>query len=218
MAFALASWEIHMTTMLRWLRGKRVTVVRYETVLGSAATARAIVADATDQLDPTYAEAVRISNVASWLDTGLRHHRSRPEDHAELLTGRQAQLWAWLQSLDDGPGLLGPPGELTVASESAHAAAAAEQQRSRIAQEALVQEEHVSALTAKLTDLEERVLVAEEKSARLSDVLEEHKAQTAAAVAGEREVGEELAVVLRSRSWRLASPLRHAVRLARRHD
>lgn len=133
----------------------------------------------------------------------------------EVLTVWQARLWAWLDALQSGPGRLSPPEELTVASASAHAAVAHEQQRTRLAQEALVKDRELSAQSTQLAELETRVTLAERERALLSEALEEQQAQATSAIADERSAREELAVVLQSRSWRLMSPARNAARLAR---
>lgn len=213
--FALASWEIHMAAVLRWLRGREVTVARYENLLGSPAAARAVVADAGRHLEPARADTVRIGDPGSWLDTGLRHNRARPADHMELLTVRQARLWEWLDALKSGPERLSPPDQLTVASASAHAAVAHEQQRTGLAQDALVKDRELSAQSTRLAELETRLTLAERERAHLSEALEEQQAQAASAAAEERSAREELAVILQSRSWRLTSPARSAARLAK---
>jgi hypothetical protein len=215
MAFALASWEIHMTSTLRWLQGRAVTIVRYERVLASASAARALIADATDQLHESRAAAVTVCGGEDWLDPGLRHHNARQEEYDELLTSRQHRLWSWLAAMDDGTRSLTPPEELTTASASAHAAVAQEQLRAQLAHRALVSAEEVSALTMRLREMEGQIRLAEQERVRLSQAVEEQRARADATLDGERQARDQLAVVVGSRSWRLTSPARRAARIAR---
>ena len=132
-AFGLASWEIHMTSLLAHLRGRMVTVARQRDVLASGERARAIVELATAHVSPERAARVNPSDGTGWLRPELHRSRAVAGEHERLLTGRQAALWRWLSSFGSTTLVLDPPEQLLSENEEARAAVQAEIDRAQLA-------------------------------------------------------------------------------------
>jgi hypothetical protein len=196
MPLALASWEIHLTSALDHLQGRKVTVAPYREMLESGEVTRSVIASATEQLDPVLRSAVQPDDGRASLRPDLYHHRAL-SGHGEYLTSRQRELWRYLSSLSTRTHVLDVPPELTQPSRAAREAARAEAERLELVESARQSNQRVSELDAQLQASDERFRRAE----------------------AERLLSEErLGRVLASRSWRGTAGMRALGRAARRLD
>lgn len=190
----LATWEIHMTTLLRHLRGVTATVAPYRLLMSSHDSARRIVTAAVERLDPTVRARVEPTDGSGWLRPDLYRNRAQDIDLRGYLTAHQQELWAWLEALPLGNLELDPPDSITHTSDAARAAVAAERE--------------LVATVDKLAAAERREV---ELQARCDRLAEEHaglNAEHAALVAEYERLRDIYVVVMNSSSWRLTRPLR----------
>lgn len=196
---ALASWEMQTTMVLGWLDGRTVTVAPYARLLAEPGElAGKVVRDATSHLDPARAEAVTPAEAGAALESDLRRHRSGELPHAEYLTGRQTDLWEYVETLPIGDTRLRVPADLRKPSAGARLATREESERVKLSRD------H----TALYAAYEEAARRLEDVEERLTEVL----GTARKAAEGEERFARELRGVEASASWRLTAPLRRAAR------
>lgn len=205
-AFGIAAWEVHMTTLLRHLEGELVTVAPYRTLMSSTDGARSVVTAAVAHLRPEGRESVAPSDGTGWLRPDLHRNHVSGRDHAGYLTGHQQRLWEWLDALSPGDHHLRPPRELTEPSELARLGTAAERERARVAAEA---EQRGAQLEAELQQ------AVQARDAEHREVLALRGAHTELTRA-HAELGRSHSVVVHSRSWRATATARRLAHRARR--
>ena len=198
---ALAAWEVQTTMVLRWLDGRTATIAPYEQLTAQPELAAGLVRDAASHLDPTLAKGVLPVDASSALRPDLRRQSAAGLAHADHLTGRQAALWRYLETLPAGDARLKVPMQVRQPSNAARAALQKESERVQLAQtHATLSAEYTEAMT-RLTELEERFAKA-------------HHAALGAAKAEERHA-RELESIEASASWRITAPLRRAAQTLR---
>ena len=90
-ALALASREVHMTRVFRFLRDRDVTVASYSR-LSSRETASGLVELVARQLADDYARRVNPALAAPAIDPELYRHRAEASSLDDHLTGHQREL------------------------------------------------------------------------------------------------------------------------------
>jgi len=195
---ALASWEMQTTMALEWLDGRTVTVAPYARLLAEPELAEKVVGDATTHVDPARAEAVTPVEAGTALESDLRRHRSGERSHAEYLTGRQAEIWKYVQDLPAGDTRLQVPADLRKPSAGARVATHRESERVKLSRDHTALYSAYEEAVGRLEDCESQLIAA-------------HQA-TREAAEGEERFARELRGVETSASWRLTAPLRRAAR------
>jgi len=127
--FGLAMWETHMALVLDYLHERAATVVSHRELLGEPAVAGRVVASASAHLAPSRAEAVDVDSAAAALDPELHRSVARVSDHPQMLTARQAELWALLEALPSGDRVIHVPDHLRRRALTAEGLVRCEQER-----------------------------------------------------------------------------------------
>lgn len=91
-ALALASREVHMTRVFRFLRDRDVTVASYSRLVRSRETANGLVELVARQLADDYARRVNPALAAPAIDPELYRHRAEASSLDDHLTGHQREL------------------------------------------------------------------------------------------------------------------------------
>lgn len=234
--FGLAAWELHMTTLLRHLDGQTATIAPYRLLMSSASGAHAIVAAATECLTEEAQALTEPSDGSGWLRPDLYRNRVHEVDHDQYLTVHQRELWNWLDALPLGNLRLRPPAALTVTSDAAREAVAAERERAANATEAWEATQREAQLQARYGELQGRhgelqarcgelQARGDELTARLSELEAGHadldarhadlQATYGALLREHDRLRRDYGVVVSSRSWRMMGPARALGRQAR---
>jgi hypothetical protein len=146
LVFGLAGWEVHMIALLNHLKGREVTVARYDELVEHPDEASALVGAATLHVDPERRAAVDPAAAPAAFDATLRHHRDPAAGlGADGLTACQGRVWGTLAALPSGTQRLELPGLPAHATAVAHDAVRAETarvaaQRAVLGQAARIQE------------------------------------------------------------------------------
>jgi hypothetical protein len=228
----LSGWEVHMIALLAALRGRPVTVVRYQTILDDPNSARAAVEEVARFVDPALLQRIDPARAVAALDPTLRRNRS-VDEHSMSLTGSQLELWEFLDLLEPGTTCLAPPPRLLEPPAMAREAVRAESLRIAVVEEmrelrrrhdqlAMEVERGQCALadveTAAVSERERARAAQEELNERIRGLVEENQAllvDHSAAVQELQRVTAVLEAVTQSSSWRITKPLREARRLVR---
>ena len=194
-AFALASWELHMARLLEYLHGRAVTVAPYAQLGRSPETVRMVVGAVAARITEECVAHVDPGAAAKAIEPGLHRQRAAFTDLPEHLTGRQADLWRFLEGLSPGNQILNAPVELTRPSHAAAPLTRCENNRVRESRSA----EELRAQTA-----------------TLESALAEQRQRGEAAEHAHAQAQHWLEVIQSSASWRLTAPLRAIMRALRR--
>lgn len=203
-AHGLAAWETQWTLVLGWLEGRPVTVAPYVELITQPQRSVEVVASASAHLAPGYRERVDAQAAAAALDPNLRNEVASAAAE-EYLTGRQADLWGFLQGLPLGAGELRVPPSLRTPSAAALEGVNQEGERLGIAAKTAALEVQFGEVNARAEELERLLTATDER-------LAEAEEQAAAAAARHQA---EVAALTSSLSWRVTAPLR---RLRRQRD
>jgi hypothetical protein len=130
-AFTLASWELHMARVLEYLHGRAVTVAPYAELVSSSEVVRLVVGAVASRLSAECVTHIDLAAAPTAILPGLYRNRASEADLSEHLTGRQADLWRFLDGLSPGNHVLSVPRELTRPSHAASALARCEIDRLR---------------------------------------------------------------------------------------
>lgn len=228
-AFALAAWELHMTTLLDSLDGQIVTVAPYAHLIENDRLRPLVIEKAALHLEPSRASGVRPADASGALELAFRHNRAAVSDHHEQLTNRQLDLWRLLSSLPAGDQVIDVPTVLRRRSAAARSGVRSETQRAQLVHDLVTERtryaalgtqlvserEKAATLAAQLASEEERVAslvaaLAGEQQHRMSlgeELSTEHQRANAAVAAHLRAEGW-LAAIQSSVSWRVTAPLR----------
>jgi hypothetical protein len=183
----IAAWEVQTTLLLDWLDDRTVTVAPYGKLMTDPALVAGMVQDATSHLEASHAKRIRPEDTREALRPGLRHESAGRLAQAEYLTGRQAELWRFLDELPGGDVRLQAPPHLRHPSDAALAATGKKTEWVRFADEHAKVCARLSELNDQVSALERDVAEAAEAASRYSD---------------------EIARIEASLSWRLTAPLR----------
>ncbi|MEA2373108.1 MAG: hypothetical protein QOH12_3502 [Solirubrobacteraceae bacterium] len=112
-ALGLAGWEVHVTRVLDYLRGRTVTVAPYAALLADPGLASLIVDAAACHLDAGRRSVVDASAASKAMIADLRRHRGDPGELAGCLTQSQARLWEILCDLPPGDQVIELPSDFT---------------------------------------------------------------------------------------------------------
>lgn len=201
-AFALASWEVQTSGLLGFLHGRAVTIVRYEDLLASSEAVTAFVAAATARLDQRFRACIDPAAAARMVRPQLRRNDARSLDAGEYLTGRQAELWHFLEGLSTGDQELSVHPELRRPKHAAVALTAREPMRLRAEELGTNLAAELRALRARAAELDTLAKGWQDRAARAEQV---------ATRAEQRHLA-----VTNSKSWRITAPLRAVGNAARR--
>jgi hypothetical protein len=201
---ALAAWEIQTALVLRHLEGRTVTVAPYARLMANSEAAEEVVSAAIAHLDPERATKASPAKAGSALSRNLHRQHAASVDRPEYLTGRQAELWDYLESLPLGDVLLENPLPPDAEQGAARAAIRRENERVQMneAHAALVEANSEMAKRANLSDELEAQLTESRELAAAATARAEHELERA-----DRRTSE-LEAVRKSASWRLTAPLR----------
>lgn len=206
--FGLAAWELHMTSLLRHLEGRLVTVAQYRCLVTQPEFPQAIVEAATANIDSRRASLIRPEQARGAFEETLYRNRAVEDQHYEHLTTRQLDLWRALSSLRPGCQSIETPVELRVSSRAAEAAVRCEterlkaiEERTRLAADLAVERTEADATAG--------LLAAErERNKALSEDLRRQRDRADQAVELHAEAERWLASVQDSVSWKVTQPLR----------
>jgi hypothetical protein len=106
LAAGLAAWEIHMSAVVQWLRGRPCTVAPYAAMLERPALASELVAAAAAHLRSDRGRLVRAGQAAEALCADLRRERG---GELSLMSPAQRRLWQLLAALPAGHNVLAAP-------------------------------------------------------------------------------------------------------------
>jgi hypothetical protein len=194
-AFAHASWEVQTLTLLEYLHGRAVTVVRYEDLLAAPEAAAEFVAAAAQRLDPGLLARIDPTAAAGMARRELRHNDARLLDAGDHLTRSQLELWRFLDGLHAGDHVLNVPEKLRQPSRAALALTRQECERLRSEELRLHMTAELQELRVHRRDLDELAQDFRERA----------------------ELAEQrLAAVTNSKSWRITASLRAIGRTTRR--
>jgi hypothetical protein len=207
-AFALASWQMHMSKVLHRLQGHVVTVAPYVALLGSTSNAARVLDSAVAHL--TSDLAGRMCSYASLTapDPALHRNDAADADHEQLLSVRQHALWNELAALAPGAQRVAVPESLLDCREVVRSSIRAETKR-----RAALQREHdlVRALDSereRTQGLEAQLSTERTRMLELSDAMARELTQAQDARAAQAATQRQLDVIISSRSWRYTGPLR----------
>jgi hypothetical protein len=206
--FALASWELHLTALVRHLRDRVVTVAPYRELLGSPDLPRRLVAAVAGHLTDDCARVVRPEAAGAALDPTLRRRRAAVGEQEQELTGRQLALWRMLAGLEAGDQRLRAPGELLRPNPTARACVAAEAKRLQQAEQAAARERQMAATLHECGTLAQRLEAASDATRSLTMTVTAERARAETAATAQRQAEDRLEVMQASWSWRLTAPLR----------
>jgi hypothetical protein len=233
-AFALSAWEIHMTSLLRYLSGRVVTVARYPDLVRDPDAPGVIVEGACEHLADDVAVRVRPGVAHTALTAALHHHSAFDGEVDQHLTGRQHELWDALRSLQAGARLIDPPEHLLRPSVAARLGTRGERDRlgltARVVELEAVLAARVAELEARVAarDLElverawtllerERVLAeVGQRGEQLEYELSIERERVADGLAMIHQLTQAHEVIEQSRSWRLTAPMRRMGSRSRR--
>jgi hypothetical protein len=232
-AFGLAAWELHMTTLFSCLNGAIVTVVPYACLLEDLGLREMVVERAAAHLDADRRTRVRPADAVAALERRFHRNQAGPGEHEAYLTRRQLDLWHLLSVLPPGDGSISIPEAFRAPSACARAGVsgeterqqllaasaaeradlaevrtglAAEQQRVQtLSEEVATGQRRVEALSEEIADERRGVQALSEKAAS-----EGERADVAIAACQQSE--RRLAAVRGSLSWRVTAPARAARR------
>jgi hypothetical protein len=199
--FALAAWETHISSLLRHLNGRVVTVARYPELLRDQNAPGQIVGAACEHLAAGVVGRVTASRADAVLAPSLVHSRAASGDHEQQLTARQLELWHTLRALPPLNQVIVPPEHLLAGIATARHATQAERDR-------LSSTTRLAELEAQLVRFEQ---LHDQRSGEL--LLERERAQTAEAMV--QQLAEARDRLLQSRSWALTAPLRRIATASR---
>ena len=141
-AFALASWELHTAGLLEYLDGRIVTVAPYAQLVSAPAAVTTFVDAVSERLAAGRIEQVDSRAAPAAVEPRLHRNRAAGET-SDYLTGRQAELWAFLSTLPVGNQVLDVPDALTRANAAARVTTGCENDR-------LAQLRHAAALQERI--------------------------------------------------------------------
>ncbi len=215
-ALALASWELHMARVLRYLRDRDVTVAPYSWLVGSREAVSGLVESVALELADDCARRVDPGLAARAINPELYRNRAQASSLDDHLTGHQRDLWSYLEALPAGTQRLTMPEELTREGEHAFALTRAESRR-------VETERRVGDLEGNAANESQRAEEAELVRDRLAQQLEGERGRTGEAEAARdearlahRQAEHWLSEIQTSASWRLTAPLRAILRSLRR--
>lgn len=208
MAFGLAAWELHMTSVLAHLQGDVVTVAPYHELLRSPPFAAEIIGAITSHLADDRAERVNPNAAHEALRPDLHRCHATPGDHDQL-TARQHELWRMLKALPAGDQTIDAPPEVLRTSAAARAGVRAETERKARAEQLHTLTQQLAECAAARTRAEHLLTAACEERAALSAVAAGERAELTAAA---DRAQHALDVIARSKSWTLTAPLRAGMR------
>ena len=222
-AFGLASWELHMAGLLEYLNGRAVTVARYVELVRSREAVMTFVGDVAGRLTPECVARVDVAAAPNAIQPELYHNRAAFSDLSAHLTGRQADLWQFLDGLSPGIQVLGAPWAFTRRSEAAVRVTRCELDRVGQLQYADRLQAQVAGHKRALTEHRLRAIYAEHErdAAVRSLALERERADEAGrtrGLAGDARARAEqwLRAIEGPDGWRRPASLRTALRAVRR--
>jgi hypothetical protein len=214
--FALAAWQLHMTTALRHLQGQVVTVAPYGRLLGSTRLAELVVRSTVDHLRDDLANRVKAGSSLIAPDSALHRNRASPGDHEQEMSLHQLELWSELASLGPGDHRIDAPEYLLECGPAVLGSVRAETERLALwarvqaaEQASAAERAHNEALTLELAGTRERIRT-------LSTDIAARREQAEAAEAAKLQVEGWLEAMQTSASWRITAPLRAGKRTIRR--
>lgn len=215
-SFTLAAWQLHMTTVLRHLQRRVITVAPYGELLGSVQPAELVIESTLRHLRDDLADQIRSTSSPIVPDPELRHNHASPDDHEQLLSLRQLELWSELASLDPGDQQIDVPERLLECAPAVLNAVRAETERhaswrrvQQAEQYAARERERSEALALELSRERERVR-------SLSTDLAARGERAETAEAAQLRAEGWLEAIQTSASWRITAPLRACKRTLRR--
>jgi hypothetical protein len=186
-SFTLAAWQLHMTTVLRHLQRRVITVVPHGELLGSIQPAELVIESTLRHLRDDLAGHIRSTSSPIVPDPELHHNHASPGDHEQLLSLRQLELWSELASLDPGDHQIGVPERLLECAPAVLNTVRAESER--------------HALLRRVQQAEQYAATERERSEALALELSREGERV-------RSLSTDLAALQRSASWRITAPLR----------
>ena len=208
-ALALASWELHMARVLRFLRDRDVTVAPYAWLVGSREAVSGLVRLVTLQLADDYARRVDPALAGLAIEPELYRNRAPADALADHLTGHQRDLWSYLKALSAGTQRLAVPEDLMREGEHAFALTRAESRR-------VATERRLRDLEANVAGESRRADEAEVARDRLVEQLVAAEQARDDARLAYRRAEHWLSEIQTSASWRFTAPLRAILQSLRR--
>jgi hypothetical protein len=215
-SFALAAWQLHMTTALRHLQGRVVTVVPYGRLLGCTRLAELVVRSTLGHLRDDVASHVKFASSLITPDSVLHRNRVASGDHEHELSVHQLELWSELASLGPGDNRIDVPENLLECGPAVLGSVRAETERQAVwarvqaaEQASAAARERSEALTLELAGMRERINA-------LSTEVAAQSAQAETAEAAKVRAEGWLEAMQTSASWRVTAPLRAGKRTIRR--
>ena len=195
-SFALAMWQLHMTTLLSHLNGTVVTVAPYAELLGSSEIAERVIGSTVGHLRPQLAG--RACRPPTAPDHALRRNQAGPDDHEQQVSVHQVELWAELASLAPGEQRINVPERLLECSEAVRRTVRAETERRETSQ--------------REQELRQAMALGRERTDTVTAELTDERARARQAEADRLRAVTSLEAIKSSLSWRATRPLRAAKR------
>lgn len=215
-SFTLAAWQLHMTTVLRYLQRQVVTVAPYARLLGSTHLADLVVSSTVGHLRDDLASHVKSISSLIAPDPKLHRNHVSPGDHEKQMSLHLLELWNELASLDPGDQRIDVPENLLECGPAVRGSVRAETERQALwtrvqaaEQASAAERERIGVLTLELAGERERIRA-------LSTDLADARAQAETAQAAQLGAEGWLDAIQTSTSWRVTAPLRACKRTIRR--
>jgi hypothetical protein len=151
---ALAAWEAQTALVLDWLDERPVTIAPYAQLMAEPVLAEELLLDVSSHLAPEQAGQVDPGAARAALRPDLRHERGEGLIHGDYLTGRQAELWRYLEGLPAGGASLEVPAQLQRPSEAARMAMRRESERVDLFESKTALEAELRRVRARVATLE----------------------------------------------------------------
>jgi hypothetical protein len=221
-AFGLAAWEIHMSSLLRHLQGRVVTVARYPELLCDPCLPGQIVKAACEQLADDVGVRVTAALAQHALAPALHRSTALAGEHEQQMTVNQAKLWNALNSLPGLNQVINPPEDLMRTGAAVRLATQSERDRIDLTTHAgeleaelverqaqlIEREAQLVELKALLAEIEGERLELELQYDRTTQLLSSEREQARVAETTIQRLTETRDRLVQSRSWTLTAPLR----------